>query len=93
MYYILTRRRSVMAHFNTQNGYEADCDVIYGDTDSVMVDFRVRQSHLELWDLVSFPVGCPERRAAIFPWTQHRCLVLLPLMSVDEWCHLMRDPT
>ena len=30
-----------MAQFNTQNGYEADCDVIYGDTDSVMVDFRV----------------------------------------------------
>ena len=31
-----------MARFNVENGFEADCDVIYGDTDSVMVDFRVR---------------------------------------------------
>ena len=30
-----------MARFNVENGFEADCDVIYGDTDSVMVDFRV----------------------------------------------------
>ena len=30
-----------MARFNVGNGFEADCDVIYGDTDSVMVDFRV----------------------------------------------------
>ena len=28
--------------FQRRNGYEADCDVIYGDTDSVMVNFRVK---------------------------------------------------
>ena len=28
--------------FQRKNGYEADCDVIYGDTDSVMVNFRVK---------------------------------------------------
>ena len=27
---------------NQANGFEADCDVIYGDTDSVMVNFGVR---------------------------------------------------
>ena len=29
--------------YNKSNGYEADCDVIYGDTDSVMVNFGVRE--------------------------------------------------
>ena len=56
--HLLTCRRSVMAHFNTQNGYEADCDVIYGDTDSVMVDFRVCSRLLEclgLWCLPRHP--------------------------------------
>lgn len=28
--------------FQRKNGYESDCDVIYGDTDSVMVNFRVK---------------------------------------------------
>lgn len=28
--------------FQRKNGYEADCNVIYGDTDSVMVNFRVK---------------------------------------------------
>ena len=27
--------------YNRANGYAEDCDVIYGDTDSVMVNFRV----------------------------------------------------
>jgi DNA polymerase family B len=31
----------VTAKYNRANGYEADCDVIYGDTDSVMVNFKV----------------------------------------------------
>ena len=29
------------AKYNKANGYEEDCEVIYGDTDSVMVNFRV----------------------------------------------------
>ena len=32
------------AKYTRANGYEADCEVIYGDTDSVMVHFRVRSS-------------------------------------------------
>ena len=35
-------RKLVTAKYTRANGYEADCDVIYGDTDSVMVHFRVR---------------------------------------------------
>ena len=35
-------RRLVEERFQRKNGYEADCDVIYGDTDSVMVNFRVK---------------------------------------------------
>lgn len=30
-----------MAKFTKANGYEADSEVIYGDTDSVMVNFKV----------------------------------------------------
>ncbi|CAL5224971.1 g7745 [Coccomyxa viridis] len=35
-------KRLVEEKFQRKNGYEADCDVIYGDTDSVMVNFRVK---------------------------------------------------
>ena len=37
-----------MSRFNLENGFEADCDVIYGDTDSVMVDFKVPAEYLIL---------------------------------------------
>ena len=30
-----------MGRYNKEHGFEADCDVIYGDTDSVMVNFKV----------------------------------------------------
>lgn len=39
---IMHTREMVTSRFCRANGYEADCDVIYGDTDSVMVNFRVR---------------------------------------------------
>ena len=39
---VIERRRLVEEKFQRKNGYEADCDVIYGDTDSVMVNFRVK---------------------------------------------------
>ena len=34
-------RELVTKTYNKANGYEADCEVIYGDTDSVMVHFKV----------------------------------------------------
>ncbi|KAL6749067.1 DNA polymerase delta subunit one [Haematococcus lacustris] len=38
---IMHTRQMVQDRYNRQNGYEADCEVIYGDTDSVMVNFKV----------------------------------------------------
>lgn len=32
----------VESHYTKANGYEADCHVVYGDTDSVMVNFKAR---------------------------------------------------
>jgi DNA polymerase elongation subunit (family B) len=34
----------LQAEFCTAKGYKADCEVIYGDTDSVMVNFKVGRS-------------------------------------------------
>jgi DNA polymerase elongation subunit (family B) len=34
----------VEAHYTKANGYEQDCHVMYGDTDSVMVNFKVRNT-------------------------------------------------
>ena len=34
-------KRLVTERYTTANGYPADAVVVYGDTDSVMVDFRV----------------------------------------------------
>jgi DNA polymerase elongation subunit (family B) len=36
---IETTKAEVEAHYNTDNGYETNAQVIYGDTDSVMVKF------------------------------------------------------
>jgi DNA polymerase delta subunit 1 len=35
----------VQRHYTIANGYEADCHVVYGDTDSVMVNFKVPRAH------------------------------------------------
>ena len=32
-------KKTVIGHFCEKNGYEHDSDVIYGDTDSIMVKF------------------------------------------------------
>ena len=34
-------RTMVQGKYTKDNGYEETCEVIYGDTDSVMVDFKV----------------------------------------------------
>lgn len=34
-------KEMVMNIYKKENGYEEDCVVIYGDTDSVMVNFKV----------------------------------------------------
>lgn len=34
-------KQAVEQHFNVANGYQKDAKVIYGDTDSVMVNFQV----------------------------------------------------
>lgn len=39
---IMRTREIVQDKYRKSNGYEEDCEVIYGDTDSVMVNFRVR---------------------------------------------------
>lgn len=38
---IMRTRELVTATYCRANGYEQDCEVIYGDTDSVMVNFKV----------------------------------------------------
>ena len=42
------------AKYTRANGYEADCEVIYGDTDSVMVHFRVRPPPSEVFAGMTF---------------------------------------
>lgn len=34
-------RSFIKGKFNKQNGYQEDADVIYGDTDSVMINFGI----------------------------------------------------
>lgn len=34
-------KRFVMGHFTVQNGYQCNADVVYGDTDSVMINFGI----------------------------------------------------
>jgi DNA polymerase delta subunit 1 len=34
-------RSTVLTHYSTSNGYVTNADVVYGDTDSIMVNFGV----------------------------------------------------
>ena len=63
------------AKYTRANGYEADCEVIYGDTDSVMVHFRVRCPSATLaasssWTILHLIPAC------MFTSLVSRCAVL-----------------
>ena len=50
------------AEFCISKGYKTDCEVIYGDTDSVMVNFKVGIKHGLMVFAVIDAAGMPVRR-------------------------------
>lgn len=51
----------VERHYTKANGYEEDCHVVYGDTDSVMVNFKVLPSVFLPWQslpVIQFEMPC-----------------------------------
>ena len=71
-----------MAKYNKANGYEADSEVIYGDTDSVMVNFKVKVAR------VNFLVAAPSIRSAFVNLTDALGLALL-FRHIS--CHLLKS--
>eukprot|EP00210_Caulerpa_lentillifera_P000041 g40.t1 len=60
---IMKTKDFVRTQYNKKNGYEEDCEVIYGDTDSVMVNFKAKSiarsmelgKHAAEWISKKFP--------------------------------------
>lgn len=76
----------VEERFQRKNGYEADCDVIYGDTDSVMVHFRVKARAapaLPMSCFMFFAAALLHNRKFITP--HHMVCTLIALKTMNSW--------
>ena len=78
---IMHTRELVQRTYTRANGYEADCEVIYGDTDSVMVNFKVR---LLVWCV---NVVCVNTCAGTD--VQACCVHKLAILSGNHWHAMM----
>jgi DNA polymerase delta subunit 1 len=82
---MIERTKAVVeAHYTRANGYDADCHVIYGDTDSVMVNFKARTracwacaegvSLVTLPGVTVLPLRCSSARASMHYHLWRACL-------------------
>ena len=52
-------RDIIMSHYSVGNGFHSDATVVFGDTDSVMIDFHLKGEPVQ----VLIPVSLPGRHA------------------------------